>query len=286
MKLKNVPRNIPRYSKRLYYYGKNNGPFLSGDLFADSADIQVYPPRLRNFQPSKKMLSAARVIFCPSDELERFLEDYSGSINARVLILGNGDRDFDRLDESLLPSSVKKVFAQNLHNEGERSSLLPIGIENLRLGTNGLKKYFKQEYVDVEKQNKILVGPFSMTHPDRNFYKSEGFESSDRVTVLRGRISPQEFAEISAKYRFVAAPRGNGIDTHRFWEALYRGSYPIVNRNSWSSLVKNLNIPLIEIDSWGENSFSSVPDQMQNLNPRNIPALWWPFWNKLIKAHF
>jgi hypothetical protein len=286
MKLKNVPRNIPRYSKRLFYYRKNSAPFLSGDLFADSADIQMYPPQLRNFQPSKKKVAEARVIFCPSDDLERFLEEYSGSINARILILGNGDRDFEYLDESQLPSSVKKVFAQNLHNEGERSSLLPIGIENLRLGTNGLKKYFKHEYVDETKQNKILVGPFSMTHPDRDFYKTEAFESSSRVTVLRGRISPQEFAVISSKYRFVAAPRGNGVDTHRFWEALYRGSYPIVNRNSWSSLVKNLNIPLIEIDSWGENSFSSVPDQIQNLNPRNIPALWWPFWNKLIKAHF
>jgi hypothetical protein len=285
MKLKNVPRNIPRYSKRLYYYHKNNAPFLSGDLFADSADIQMYPPKLRNLQPSRRSVSAARVIFCPSDELERFLDDYSGSINARVLILGNGDRDFDFLDESLLPASINKIFVQNLHNEGERSSLLPIGIENLRLGTNGLRKYFSESYVNTAKQEKILVGPFSMTHSDRDFYNNAALETSERFTILRGRIAPGEFAEISSKYRFVAAPRGNGIDTHRFWEALYRGSYPVVNKSSWSSLVKNLNIPLIEIDSWEENSFNSVPARMQNMNPRNIPALWWPFWNKLINSY-
>lgn len=285
MKLKNVPRNIPRYGKRLYYYGKNNGPFLSGDLFADTADIQMYPPRLRNLQPSKKRVSAAQVIFCPSDELERFFEEYSGSINARVLILGNGDRDFDYFDESLLPTSVKKVLVQNLHNEGARSSLLPIGIENLRLGTNGLRKYFNASYVESAKQEKILIGPFSMTHPDRAFFNDPALDLSDRFTVLRGRISPREYAETSSKFRFVAAPRGNGIDTHRFWEALYRGSYPVVNRNNWSSQVKKLKIPLFEIDSWDEHSFHSLPGQNKDINPKDIPALWWPFWEALIKDH-
>lgn len=278
-----MPRNIPRYGRRLYYYHRNSSPFLSGDLFADSADIQVYPPKLRSFQPSKKRVQAARVIFCPSHELERFLEEYSGSISARVLILGNSDRDFDFFDESLLPSSVNQVFVQNLNSAGEKSRLLPIGVENLRLGTNGLRKHLDKKFVGVEKLNEVLVGPFSMTHWDRDFYNHPHIELSDRVSVLRGRITPTTFADISSNYKFVAAPRGNGIDTHRFWEALYRGSYPIVNVSGWSSQLKDLKIPLIEISSWQDDFIASIPATMPTINPREIDSLWWPFWKEQIK---
>lgn len=283
MKFRNLPRNIPRYSKRLLYYYQNSSPFLSGDLFADSADVQVYPPKMRGFQPSAKRVRSARVIFCPSHELERFLEEYCGSISARVLILGNSDRDFEYFDESLLPSSINQVFVQNLNCAGEKSRLLPIGIENLRLGTNGLRKHFDTRFVVVEKLNDVLVGPFSMTHPDRDFYRDPRIEISTRVDVLRGRISPHSFAEISSNYKFVAAPRGNGIDTHRFWEALYRGSYPIVNASGWSSQLKNLKIPLIEIDSWQDGFITSIPATMPSINPLEIDSLWWPFWKNQIR---
>jgi hypothetical protein len=252
-------------------------------LFADSADIQVYPPKFRTFQPSKQDIQSARVIFCPSHEFERFLEEYSGSIRARVLILGNSDRDFEYFDESLIPSSVNQVFVQNLSSAGEKSRVLPIGIENLRLGTNGLIKYFDKKFIDVEKLSKVLVGPFSMTHSDRDFYNHPNLELSERITVLRGRITPRAFADISSSFKFVAAPRGNGIDTHRFWETLYRGSYPIVNKNDWSYQVKNLKIPLIEIDSWQDDFITSIPATMPRINPREIDSLWWPFWKEQIK---
>lgn len=275
--------NVPKYGKRIYFYRKNSSPFLSGDLFADAADVQVYSPRLRRLQPSKKLVSGAKVVFCPSHEYERLLDDYNGSLNARVLILGNSDRDFEFFDESSLPSSVNQVFVQNLYTPGPRSRLLPIGIENLRLGTNGLKNLFKDEYIFIEKLNKVLIGPFSMTHPDRNFYTDSNLEICKSSTVLRGRLTPQSFAKIASTHKFIASPRGNGLDTHRFWEALYRGSYPLVTRNGWSSQLKNLQIPLIEIDSWLQDFSGCTHESLPNFDPRNLKSLWWPFWKDQIR---
>ena len=76
MKLRNVPRNIPGYARRFYYYRRNSSPFLSGDLFADQSDVQMYSPKYRSKPPSLKDVADARVIFCPSHFLERFLEEY------------------------------------------------------------------------------------------------------------------------------------------------------------------------------------------------------------------
>lgn len=285
MKIQNVPRNIPRYVRRFYYYRQNSAPFLSGDLFADSADVQLYPPRFRTKQATRKVVSRADVIFCPSHFYERMLEEYSGVINAKVLILGNSDRDFEFLDTELLPRTVKQVFVQNLSTFDPRTSVLPIGIENTRLGANGNIKYFRDELVENSKLNRVLVGPFSMTHVEREFYSDGGIDDSDLLEVLRGRVNPEIYAGIASGYKFIAAPRGNGLDTHRFWEALYRGSFPVVLKNSWSKLIQDLGVPLVEIESWTVEGFRKLPSNQEQFDPGAINSLWWPYWQNQIKSY-
>jgi len=46
----------------------------------------------------------------------------------------------------------------------------------------------------------------------------------------------------------VACPAGTGVDTHRFWEALYLGSVPIVLRGQLSAMYENL--PVIQLNAW------------------------------------
>jgi hypothetical protein len=56
-----------------------------------------------------------------------------------------------------------------------------------------------------------------------------------------------------------------------------------VNKNDWSSQIKNLRIPLIEIDSWQDDFITSIPVTMPRINPVKIDSLWWPFWKDQIK---
>ena len=46
------------------------------------------------------------------------------------------------------------------------------------------------------------------------------------------------------------SPRGNGIDCHRTWEALYLDIIPIVWHSTLDSLYENL--PIIIINDWSE----------------------------------
>ena len=104
---------------------------------------------------------------------------------------------------------------------------MPIGIENRRLDFNGRPENFNVKHVFKEKENRVLIGPFAQSHPERNFINELNDYDADKLEINRDRLSPHEYAEISSSFRFIACPRGNGIDTHRLWENLYSNRIPI-----------------------------------------------------------
>lgn len=283
MQIKNIPRNIPRYTRKAMLWRRNSHPFLSGDLFSDQADVSFFSPKFRRSQPKIREIAQAKVIFCPSHDLEKMLDEYGQYINAKVLILGNSDRDFDSF-EFRVPSSIKRILAQNLSVADSRSLVLPIGIENLRLATNGLPNLFTKEMVSRTKEKKVLVGPLGITHPERLDLYQHIQEPDDVFEIKKDRLTPMEYANFSSNFRFIASPRGNGLDTHRFWETLYRGSHPLVLDSSWARSMEAYGIPLIRLSNWSriEVEFAINAPRFSSYYPAQSEAIWWPYWRKII----
>ena len=103
--------------------------------------------------------------------------------------------------------------------------------------------------------------------------------------ILNGRLKPRSYAQISSTFRYIAAPRGNGLDTHRFWETLYRGGIPVVKKGNWSTHIRNLGIPLLEVTSWDANEvLESLSSAEKFLSARReLPQLWLNWWEQLIR---
>lgn len=280
MQLKNVPRNSLLFTKRVFYRDSVSYPFLSGDAFSKCADLNLSSSK--SFNADSREISTAKVIFCPSHKLGEFLANYGNSVTAKVMILGNSDHDFNEPIVGL-PSSIKKVFCQNLMFEDSRYQVIPIGIENLRLAKNGIVDLFKPIYFNMAKQEKILVGPFGLTHPERYELLNANYGNSLIENHFK-RMSPKEYARLSSSFRYVAVPRGNGMDTHRFWETLYRGGIPVVKKSSWSKQIAALGYPIIELESWDQGVILNELDKKQvNDFSRDLPILWWPWWEELIR---
>ncbi len=280
MQLKNIPRNSLLFTKRVVYRNAISYPFLSGDAFSNCADLNLSSSR--SFNTDRREISTAKVIFCPSHRLGEFLSVYGNSVTAKVLILGNSDQDFNEPIHGL-PSSIKKVFCQNLMFEDSRYQVIPIGIENLRLAKNGIVDLFKPTYFNMAKHEKILVGPFGLTHPERNELLSANYGHTLIENHFK-RMSPKKYARLSSSFRYVAVPRGNGMDTHRFWETLYRGGIPVVKKSSWSKQIAALQYPIIELESWDQEVILNELDKYHvNDFSRDIPILWWPWWEDLIR---
>ena len=280
MRVQRIPHRIWHYTRKLAYASKTSSPFISPDTFMRIADLSLD----KNFYPGIQKIKAASVIFVNSGDVEKFFSEYGRITNAKVLIFGNNDVDFADFVFSI-PKSVKRVYLQNSTVSDDFFRSIPIGIERLSYVTNGLPKLFDKKYSNIDKNGKILVGPFSPTHPDRKLLTDSLIVSSQNTNNCIERLSPVEYALLSAKYSYIACPRGNGLDTHRFWEALYRASIPIVIKSNWSQNFSNLGVPMIELESWTdlENCVSSFSGTV-NFLPENIPAIWEKFWIQDIRA--
>lgn len=83
--------------------------------------------------------------------------------------------------------------------------------------------------------------------------------------------APSGFVEyltrLASSY-FCIAPRGNGIDTHRTWEALYLGTIPVVTRSVLTD--QHPDLPVVVLRDWSE--FRSV-----DFSPDLYARLWAAF---------
>lgn len=272
-------------AKKILRWRRNSAPYLSGDLFADIADYVYKPPRFRSYKRQQISPKNAKVIFCRSELLQEFFASHYEEITASVVICGNSDFEFHSLPE-LIPPSVNALFLQNSFiSDNKFIFTLPIGVENLRLGVNGNPRLFKKQV--FRPINKILFGPFGHTHPVRTQIIDNFSCSSLHWDCLPfDRISPRKYAKIARRYKMIAAVRGNGIDTHRHWETLYRGVVPVTLRDSWSESLQTIGIPFRLIDSWDVECISklfSIPDTLK-ISPLEIDALWEPYWRRRIES--
>jgi hypothetical protein len=198
-------------------------------------------------------------------------------ITAKVIICGNSDFEFHEMPRNL-PGSVNALFLQNSFISDDKFVFsIPIGIENLRWGVNGNPRLFWRRA--NRALHKVLFGPFGRTHSIRAVVAGT-FKNPDPSWEFLdlGRISPIKYSWLARRYRFIAAVRGNGIDTHRHWETLYRGIAPIVIDDKWSQSLVSNGIPFELIAEWSPNEIRRILSRDIDIDPKALPILWMPHW--------
>ena len=85
------------------------------------------------------------------------------------------------------------------------------------------------------------------------------------------------------QHRFSLCIRGNGIDTHRFYESLLMGTIPVIVNNKLTNMgpfvenLKSLGLPFVEINSYEKFNYdfsqenydriiNEYPDYMKKLS--------------------
>jgi hypothetical protein len=274
------------YIKRILRWRRDSSPYLSGDAFAEIADVVIGGPKWRVKNPTPAEISGAKIIYCRSDLLQNFLDTVQVQINAKIIIAGNSDHEFHKQLDNV-PDSVSTLFLQNSFiSDNKRIFTLPIGIENFRFGVNGHPRLMRSNLKLSSKRRIILFGPFSNTHPLRLEILKRFSLAEGPWEILKGRWSPRNYAKVSRDFKWVASVRGNGIDTHRLWETLYRGSIPVVFHDNWSDSLSYLGLPIILVESWEPKAAREIVlnDLYKTVSsPKQFEALWMPYWRDLIQ---
>lgn len=168
--------------------------------------------------------------------------------SAKLILVGGSDATFGAEDLHLLEGRL--AFVQNLTCPmSETLQPLPIGIEDYSYARNGMPWNFRDSLILERKSETVLVGPFRPTSPSR-IELLEAASNLENCSVVHARMPALRYARLAASHRFIACPEGNGIDTHRFWEALYRGAVPVVLNSAFSRNWKALGVPMVLLEDW------------------------------------
>ena len=179
-----------------------------------------------------------------------------------VLYIHNSDHAFTNEHVQLLyTDNIKKIYCQNidinLQNVSEKIkdklTLLPIGIANSMWTHGNLLELYSvmAETYKIKKKNNIYVN----INPNTFYYRKillDKINEKNNFKLSSGKPYIDYLKELSSHY-FCLCLRGNGIDTHRFWESLYLGVIPvIINNNETKSVnfieyLKRLKVPFYEI---------------------------------------
>jgi hypothetical protein len=162
-----------------------------------------------------------------------------------TLISHNSDHAVGLPELDLLnhPSLVR-WWAQNCEVCHTRLSALPIGLANRQWGAEKIDQLVAASR--CMDKDRLLYVNFAPTHPSR----AQALQAAGQVanaTIESGVDYPRYLAALS-RHKFCACPRGNGLDSHRIWEAWYMNCIPIIVRGDWTSAYSEL--PLLVLDSW------------------------------------
>lgn len=238
---------------------------ITGEKLQQLADIYLgheedfhYNPTIRNQRDKcinlneiKEPWDNPKILFCYSHRLGDFALILPYLQNKFVLITHNSDTNIglDDLFQSILSHPLLiKWWAQNVCIIHENLEILPIGMAN-SMWSHGNTAFFDRD-ITIQKTEKVYFHfNIHTNHTKRQICYDQLI---DKIPFLSS-ADPISYHEILSKYEFCICPEGNGADTHRFWEALYLKSIPIVVRNDFIEIIlEKTDIPMVVLNSWDE----------------------------------
>ncbi len=186
-------------------------------------------------------------IFVKPNFLDMFLK-YLFPWIKKKFYLYTGASDYSIDDKYLKYIKNVKIINWIGHNitiDHEKVIKIPIGFST-DVGKNPqLLNILKQRRINYEnKECKLLLTYMEETSEKRKSLRSS-FQKKEWVTIAP-KCDFETYMDHINKHRFVCCPRGNGIDTYRFWECIYMGSVPIVESSPLDDLYSKVNCIIVE----------------------------------------
>jgi hypothetical protein len=175
-----------------------------------------------------------------------------------VLITHNSDAEVDAERANWVEAAGAKLrcwFAQNALVSHPKLVPIPIGIANGMWTHGNLRALERAAAVEAsEPRRELLCARFdATTHPERVLALEALARSFPEVRArVHERLRFATYLGELARHRFCVCPRGNGVDTHRFWECQYLDVIPIVRRSPDVEHWQRVGVPVLIVDDWSE----------------------------------
>lgn len=223
------------------------------------------------------------VIWCKTDYIKTLFSKIKNHTSKYILISHNSDYPITKDIYQFKPTCIKKWFAQNADCCNSELIPIPIGLEN----DSGPSKGSFTDYgafnkiKECRKKHDVVYCNFNV---DNNNIRKKVLHilKENGVSFWEERQKYLEYCESMSKYMFVASPKGNGIDCHRTWEALYFGCIPIVEKHfMYDSFI---GLPIIQVDHWDivDKNFLCNKSKEFIYRENSFESLKMSYWGKKI----
>jgi hypothetical protein len=251
-------------------YVSSHGIMKSCDLVIASKQAAV------NLDFSK--LSHKTVVYLKPDFMQIFVQNAKQFLKTPIILV-SGDSDYTVPDDLFVSKSdllefiespyILRWFAQNRsYYYHPKLHKIPIGLDYHsiqhpnNLGWGDVATPLEQEAALIETF--MQTAPFWERTPKcySNFHfftnTRYGYDRKDAIAKIPSSVvfyEPEKTRRADAwmtqsKYAFVVCPHGNGMDTHRLYEALILGCIAVVRTSPLDELFEHL--PVLILREWGD----------------------------------
>ena len=265
-------------------------------------------------------LSSDKIVFCRTEDVNNFFINCDKN-KKFILISHCGDgyvtdnpRDVNTMnskhhaDISLIPDNCVKWFASMVEFENykeKRIVPIPIGVENNYHFLQNSKRDLLLNKIsrEVNKyEDKLVFVNFKISNNyEERISAYNAIKDTDFCTLTDcmftidqlnkpkepfphiDKLDYSEFINEMHKHHFVLCPVGNGLDSHRMWEALYIGCIPIVRRIPNYEPYEG-NLPILFVDNWSDINKELLLKELAEIKSKtyNIDMLKFSYWENLI----
>jgi len=284
--------NLHIHSKQLYQFSSvlnlKYTDIITGDRVLDLCDYIITTPGILNYHRNiessynktilisdftnvnvellndifSKFAHRPIKIFIYTHILDDFIDFIFPKIDSNIEIvvyLHNSDHPFGTPKHItwLKNSNLKRVFAQNANTYKDsvpkvynKVTALPIGLANSMFKHGDLLALYKtiSETYTRKKTKNIYIN----INPGTFSYRAEVLKYLGDQNITQPKPF-EEYLQDLAEHRFCLCVRGNGVDSHRFFESLYLNTIPVIINNSSTQMtsfveyLKNLDLVFFEI---------------------------------------
>lgn len=260
----------------------SSSPFVSGDSFRFSANF-VYDELKKDKIIDK--IQDNNTIFVKGNLLKEFFTLIHPKIPCSyILISHNSDTN---ITSEYLPyledNKLTCWFTQNMECHHPKLIPIPIGLANQCWPHGNTKILSQKQKIKNFKKKRFLYLNFNLetSLQERknvyNFFKNKSFSY-----VQNAKSFPKYLDDLST-VQFVLSPRGNGLDCHRTWEALYMGAIPIIKTSPLDPLYKDL--PVVIVQDWSEITKEFLEKKYEEFSQKkfSMEKLYFPYWKDQIE---
>lgn len=240
------------------------------------------------YKKKEYRLKSNDIIFCNTNLVTELFKDLRKIKNIKNLTLITNQTD-DEIDKKLFlkkPRSIFNWFSVNVTYEHSNLIPIPLGLSNNYSPKNLRASEFNSITFSKEfNKNKLMYLNFnvntntSLRAPLESIYKNEQWSYYEKNI-----LTLEDYSKNLKEFKFVLCPQGNGIDTHRIWEALYSGAIPVVEKHISH---KNLEgLPILFLDDLKNISPEKLTMYLEKINYEDLDfnKLTCSYWINIMRS--